>query len=87
MRFHTRDEQGRRALAWAGIGLALFLYGGFSWNEFFFSAAGVFRSPLVALRDGEDGPSGVYRFGASGFPDQTYHAANYWVDVVFSPTP
>jgi hypothetical protein len=61
--------------------------GGFSWNEFYFSTAGLLSSPLRALRDGEDGPSGVYRFGASGFPDQTYHAANYWVDVVFSTTP
>jgi hypothetical protein len=61
--------------------------GGFSWNEFYFSTAGLLNSPLRALRDGEDGPTGVYRFGASGFPDQTYHAANYWVDVVFSPTP
>jgi hypothetical protein len=34
MRFYTRDEQGRRALAWAGIGLAVVLYGGFSWNEY-----------------------------------------------------
>jgi hypothetical protein len=61
--------------------------GGFSWNEFYFSAAGLLSSPLRALRDGEDGSSGVYRFGSSGFPDQSYHAANYWVDVVFSPTP
>ncbi|MEX1254773.1 MAG: DUF4082 domain-containing protein [Dehalococcoidia bacterium] len=61
--------------------------GGFSWNEFYFSATGLLSSPLRALRDGEDGGNGVYRFGSSGFPDQSYHAANYWVDVVFSPTP
>ena len=41
--------------------------------------------PLHALRDGTDGPNGVYRYAAtSTFPDQTYHAANYWVDVVFA---
>jgi hypothetical protein len=61
--------------------------GGFSWSGGYFSTAGVLRSPLQALRDGEDGANGVFRFGASGFPDQTYQAANYWVDVVYSPTP
>jgi hypothetical protein len=40
--------------------------------------------PLRAIASGEDGPNGVYRYGASSsFPDQTYQASNYWVDVVF----
>ena len=34
MRFHTRNEQGRRALAFAGIGLAIFVYGGLCLNEY-----------------------------------------------------
>ena len=34
MRFHTRDEQGRRALAFAGIGVAVFIYGGLCLNEY-----------------------------------------------------
>lgn len=45
---------------------------------------------LSALQDGFDGPNGVYKYGASGFPTNTYASANYWVDVVFSsaaPTP
>jgi hypothetical protein len=42
------------------------------------------NAPLHALQDGVDGPSGVYRYGATGFPNQTYRSANYWVDVVFT---
>jgi hypothetical protein len=49
-----------------------------------FFAAGVDHAPLHALRDGADGPNGVYRYGAMGFPDQTYQSANYWVDPVFT---
>jgi hypothetical protein len=30
----------------------------------------------------------VYKYGTeSAFPDETYHATSYWVDVVFSPQP
>ena len=51
-------------------------------------AAGFDNPPLHALADGVDGASGVYRYGAtSGFPDQTYLATNYWVDVDFSNAP
>jgi Domain of unknown function (DUF4082)/Bacterial Ig-like domain len=49
---------------------------------------GVDNPPLHALADGVDGSSGVYLYGAtSGFPNQTYFATNYWVDVVFTTTP
>jgi WD40 repeat protein len=51
-----------------------------------FAGAGVDNAPLHALRDGQDGASGVYRYGASGFPSDTYRSSNYWVDVVFSTT-
>ena len=40
-------------------------------------------APLTALANGIDGANGVYRYGSSGFPNQTYGSANYWVDVVF----
>ena len=47
--------------------------------------AGFDTAPLHALRDGADGRNGVYNYGAvSTFPEYTYHAANYWVDVVFA---
>ncbi len=60
--------------------------GGFSMSEWYFSAAARVRSPLIALADASGG-NGVYKAGASGFPNQSYHASNYWVDVVFSATP
>jgi hypothetical protein len=44
---------------------------------------GVDNYPLRALADGEDGPNGVYRTGASGFPSMSWNSSNYWVDVVF----
>ena len=40
------------------------------------------RGPLTALATGIDGGNGVYLYGASGFPNSTYQATNYWVDVV-----
>src|SRR5262249_44786445 len=43
--------------------------------------------PFQALADGAAGGNGVYRYGTSGFPTDTYNASNYWVDVVFSITP
>ena len=34
---------------------------------------------------GVDGGNGVYLYtGTSAFPNQTFSATNYWVDVVFS---
>jgi N,N-dimethylformamidase beta subunit-like protein/uncharacterized protein DUF4082/cadherin-like protein/Big-like domain-containing protein/purple acid phosphatase-like protein len=39
--------------------------------------------PLHALQDGADGGNGVYRYGPSGFPNLTFEASNYWVDLVF----
>ena len=49
----------------------------------FFSSAGVDNGPLHALADSVSA-NGVYVYGASAFPTQTYNAANYWVDVVFT---
>jgi hypothetical protein len=51
-----------------------------------FFATGVDRPPLHALADGADGPNGVYKYGASGFPTSSFNASNYWVDVVFERT-
>ena len=51
-------------------------------DEYYFISS-VISGPLRALFDGEDGGNGVYRFGASGFPDQTFNSTNYWVDVTF----
>jgi hypothetical protein len=62
--------------------------GRYSQDEGYFAAAGVDRPPLHAPRDGAGGGNGLYRYGPAGtFPDQTFDAANYWVDVVFTTDP
>jgi len=41
--------------------------------------------PLHALRSGQSGGNGVYAYGTtSTFPTNSFKAANYWVDVVFT---
>jgi phosphodiesterase/alkaline phosphatase D-like protein len=59
--------------------------GRYSLNESGLTAA-VINPPLRALADGADGPNGVYQYGTGGFPNQSYNASNYWVDVVFNDT-
>jgi Domain of unknown function (DUF4082) len=61
--------------------------GHYAFDFGYFASTGVTNSPLRALADGEDGPNGVYQYGAGGFPSDTYHASNYWVDVAFTTTP
>src|SRR5204862_6264772 len=41
------------------------------------------NGPLQAPASGNAGGNGVYRYGASGFPSNSFNATNYWVDVVF----
>ncbi len=47
------------------------------------------NAPLEALADGQDGAgNGVYGYApSSSFPNVSLDATNYWVDVLFSPTP
>ena len=56
--------------------------GTFGWSPGYFSRS-VDAPPLHALANGVDGPNGVYRSGASGFPTQG-GGDNYWVDVIFA---
>jgi hypothetical protein len=58
--------------------------GRYSVDAGFFASSGVYNPPLYALRNSVDGGNGVYRYGASAFPNQTYQSSNYWVDVVVS---
>jgi hypothetical protein len=52
-----------------------------------FATSGVDRSPLHALSSSAAGGNGVYTYTSTGaMPSQTYNAANYWVDVVFTLT-
>jgi hypothetical protein len=52
----------------------------------YFSNSGVDNSPLHALSNAVAGGNGVFEYGPSGFPNQSYDATNYWVDVVFNAT-
>lgn len=52
-------------------------------NSNYFATAPTANSPLTALQDGTSGGNGVYLYGAHGFPTNSYHATNYWVDVLF----
>ena len=59
--------------------------GHYSVNGGAFSSSGVSNPPLRALANVAS-PNGVYRYsGSSVFPDNTFNAANYWVDVLFAP--
>ena len=61
--------------------------GHYAEDDNFFLAAATDAPPLHALKDGTDGPNGVYRPGTGGgFPTQVFQSANYWVDVVFAPS-
>ena len=50
----------------------------------YFTGKGADNPPLHALANGVSGGDGVYAYGtSSAFPNSTWNAANYWVDVVF----
>jgi uncharacterized protein (TIGR03437 family) len=65
--------------------------GHFSLNPNYFRTSSFGSGPLTALKDGLDGPNGVYTYNFPGMPDASSSGANYWVDVIFntvpSPTP
>jgi hypothetical protein len=58
--------------------------GHYSEDDNYFLATSVDNPPLHALADGVSRGNGVYGYGTSSvFPNQTFSAANYWVDVAF----
>ena len=61
--------------------------GNYSLDSGYFLSGGYENAPLRALEDGIDGANGVYAYGASSFPDQSFLGSNYWVDVVFEAGP
>lgn len=63
--------------------------GGYSATSLAFATAGEDNAPLHALKDGLDGPNGVYQYSSStpAIPTwSTFNSTNYWVDVNFSLT-
>ena len=61
--------------------------GHYSFDANYFAKSGMDHAPLHALADNADGRNGIYIYSSkSRFPSNTYLAANYWVDVVFSAT-
>jgi hypothetical protein len=59
--------------------------GHYSGNLNYFATQGTDTPPLHALATGVAGGNGVFAYGGAGaFPNSTYQALNYWVDVVFS---
>jgi hypothetical protein len=58
--------------------------GNYAFNGAYFASSSFSNSPLRALANGEEGGNGVYVYGASAFPNQTFNSTNYWVDVVFT---
>jgi len=60
--------------------------GHYSYTQNYFASRGADRGPLHALADGVLGGNGVYTYGASSaFPNQSWQASNFWVDVAFIP--
>jgi serine/threonine protein kinase len=58
--------------------------GNYATDSHYFASREVDRGPLHAPAD-RAGGNGVFRQGKTAFPDQTFEAQNYWVDVVFEP--
>ncbi|WP_433271825.1 DUF4082 domain-containing protein [Actinosynnema sp. CS-041913] len=50
----------------------------------YFNGQSASYGAMRALSNGIDGPNGVYRYGVGGgFPQSSFNAANYWVDVIY----
>jgi hypothetical protein len=60
--------------------------GGYAFDSTYFASTGIDNAPLHAPATGAvAGGNGVYLYGAgSAFPNQSFNATNYWVDVMFS---
>ncbi|WP_204034657.1 DUF4082 domain-containing protein [Micromonospora qiuiae] len=54
--------------------------GNYAYDEGFFNTPWA-NGPLTAPSNG----NGVYHYGSPGFPTNSYHNTNYWVDPLFKP--
>ena len=58
--------------------------GQYAFTEYGFQSAGAGDGTITALQSGTDGLNGVFKYGTGGvIPDESFHDANYWVDVLF----
>jgi len=57
--------------------------GHYSVNGSYFATAAT-NAPLQGLANATS-PNGVYIYGASAFPNQSFNSDNYWVDVLYHP--
>ncbi len=46
-------------------------------------SAAISRDPLEAPASATSFGNGVFRYGASGYPNQSFGSSNYWIDVIF----
>jgi hypothetical protein len=58
--------------------------GNYAADNGYFANSGVDSFPVHLLQDGASGGDGVYAYGSTSFPSNTYQSSNYWVDVVFA---
>ena len=60
--------------------------GGYPSDVGYFAGSAYTNYPLYALADGQSGGNGLYAYSASStFPNQSFQAENFWVDVTFDP--
>lgn len=60
--------------------------GRYSVDLSYFDNQSKYTYPLHALPSSADGLNGLFKYAVGGgFPEESYSASNYWVDVVFSP--
>ena len=57
--------------------------GGYAATAGYFGAGGTDSGALHALANNLPGGNGVFKSG-TGFPNQTFNASNYWVDIVYT---
>lgn len=56
-------------------------------NGFYSATTAYFSTPLTVGNLTVPANGGVYLYGASAAPTSSFGGANYWVDVLFAPTP
>ena len=57
--------------------------GHYASDELYFKGKGAGSGDIKAVADTTTSLNGVYKYGASAFPNSTYRSTNYWVDATF----